>query len=390
MPISAALPAPQQRQNLAGQLFGPNVGGFVGGLGMNPLFMGGLTTLMGQGPTAGAQIAQATQQGQMRQSEFDRQQQQRQRMQEIWGSAFPGGQPNMEHPLLRGLPPELASVVAALGPEQGVPFLGKYTLSSAEMRQRLDNELAVLRERSRLEAERRAKVGLNPIYGVDEHGNPVVLQTTETGEVIRSQMPEGVRISREPIRMDAGTHWVLVDPITRQQIGTVPKATEEEASRRARGQELGKAEGAAMAGYEDSVSKAQLALSTIQKIKDHPARERMTGWSSYLPTVTPSGRGFQALLGQLEGQVFLEAYSGLRGGGHITEIEGEKAQRALARLDTAQSEEEFVQALDDLASVIRAGMQRAAKKAGVSTPQTEQRATRYRYNPATGDLEPAQ
>src|SRR5690606_502723 len=57
MPISAAFPAPQQRQNLAGQLFGPNVGGFVGGLGMNPLFMGGLTTLMGQGPTAGAQIA---------------------------------------------------------------------------------------------------------------------------------------------------------------------------------------------------------------------------------------------------------------------------------------------------------------------------------------------
>lgn len=330
----------------------------------SPLWLGGAALLSGEGfggALRGMQLGAGFRQQRRQQEEEEAA---RQRFQSLFEN---GG--------LSGIDPALSRLAQTVGPDQGAKILADALLA---------------KYRNDLGASRGARVGLNPIYGVDDQGNPVVLQTTETGEVIRSRMPEGVRISREPIRMDAGTHWVLVDPITRQQIGMVPKATEEEAARRARGQELGKAEGAARAGYEDAVSKAQLALSTIQKIKDHPARERMTGWSSYLPTVTPSGRGFQALLGQLEGQVFLEAYSGLRGGGHITEIEGEKAQRALARLDTAQSEEEFVQALDDLASVIRAGMQRAAKKAGVSTPQTEQRATRYRYNPATGELEPAQ
>lgn len=132
MPISAALPAPQQRQNLAGQLFGPNVGGFVGGLSVNPLFMGGLTTLMGQGPTAGAQIAQATQQGQMQQSEFERQQQQRQRMQEIWGRVFPGGQPAQDHPLTRGLPEQILGLAQAMGPEEGLQFLARHTLQRPE------------------------------------------------------------------------------------------------------------------------------------------------------------------------------------------------------------------------------------------------------------------
>src|SRR5690554_5911292 len=113
MAISAAFPGmqPQRPQNLAGQMFGQGVGNFVGGLGANPLFMGGLTTLMGQGAGTGAQIAQATQQGRMQQSEFERQQQQRQRLQQSWESAFPGGQPNPEHPLLRGLPPDIAGMV---------------------------------------------------------------------------------------------------------------------------------------------------------------------------------------------------------------------------------------------------------------------------------------
>jgi hypothetical protein len=330
----------------------------------SPLWLGGAALLSGEGfggALRGMQLGAGFRQ-QRRQQEEEEAARQRFR------SLFENGG-------LSGIDPAFSRLAQAVGPQEGAKILADALL--AKMR-----------------ADRAAasggRAGLQVIYGVDEQGNPVALQPTDTGQLVRSQMPAGVTISREPLRFDAGTHFVLMDPITRQQIGIIPKATEEEAASRARGQELGKAEGAARAGYEDAVSKAQLALSTIQKIKDHPARERMTGWSSYLPTVTPSGRGFQALLGQLEGQVFLEAYSGLRGGGHITEIEGEKAQRALARLDTAQSEEEFVQALDDLASVIRAGMQRAAKKAGVSTPQTEQRATRYRYNPATGELEPAQ
>src|SRR5690606_16630763 len=119
-------------QNLAGQMFGQNVGSYVGGLGANPLFMGGLTTLMGQGAGTGAQIAQATQQGRMQQSELERQQQQRQRMQEVWGRVFQDGQPAPDRPLTKGMSPQLLSLAQARGPEEGLNFLGRAALQGPQ------------------------------------------------------------------------------------------------------------------------------------------------------------------------------------------------------------------------------------------------------------------
>jgi len=102
---------------------------FAQHIGASPLFMGGLTMLAGQGPGAGAQIAQATQQGRMQQVDWQQQQAQRQRMQEAWGRLFPDGQsPSMDHPLARGTPPELLSLAQNLGPEEGLKMLGNWQL----------------------------------------------------------------------------------------------------------------------------------------------------------------------------------------------------------------------------------------------------------------------
>src|SRR5678809_154744 len=59
------------------------------------------------------------------QSEYERQQSQRTVMDRIWGEAFPNGQPNMQHPLVRGLDPRVAQMIASMGPEQALPMLAQ-------------------------------------------------------------------------------------------------------------------------------------------------------------------------------------------------------------------------------------------------------------------------
>lgn len=218
--------------------------------------------------------------------------------------------------------------------------------------------------RTRGAADGPDRVGLQPIYGVDAEGNPVVMQPSSTGQMVRSQMPEGVTVSRTPVRMDAGTHFVLLDPITRQQIGTVPKDIAGAESARA----VGKARGEAVVDLPTALQKGQQALTLINEAIDHPGRATATGMSSYFdPRAYLPGtnaRDFYARNRQLQGQTFLEAFESLKGGGHITEVEGQKASDAIARLDTSQSDGAYLQALKDLRAIVSRGMQRARQRAG--------------------------
>lgn len=54
---------------------------------------------------------------------------------------------------------------------------------------------------------------------------------------------------------------------------------------------------------------------------------------------------------QLQGQAFLQAFEALKGGGQISEIEGEKATIAIARLQRATTEKDFYDALKDVKKV---------------------------------------
>lgn len=85
----------------------------------------------------------------------------------------------------------------------------------------------------------RDKFGLNPQYGVDEQGNPVLLQVGSGGAAVKTQMPDGVTLSKEPIKLDAGTHFVLLDPITRQPVGQIPKDLAGAEREKAAGKALG-------------------------------------------------------------------------------------------------------------------------------------------------------
>ena len=75
---------------------------------------------------------------------------------------------------------------------------------------------------------------------------------------------------------------------------------------------------------------------------------------------------FNTRLEQVKGKAFQEAFAALKGAGAITDIEGQKASAALARLSTAQSEEEFVKALDEFKVIVIKGQNRAQEKAGLT------------------------
>lgn len=113
---------------------------------------------------------------------------------------------------------------------------------------------------------------------------------------------------------------------------------------------------------------AQIAV--IDKALAHPGREAATGLSgvldprNYVPGTNP--RDFQVVLDQIGGTAFLQAFESLKGGGQITEVEGKKATDAIARLNRAQSDEEFQRSLMDLREVMQKGQERLN---GGRTPQ---------------------
>lgn len=119
--------------------------------------------------------------------------------------------------------------------------------------------------------------------------------------------------------------------------------------------------------------KAQQALNLLDQIENHPGLSAVVG----APNPLKGGFGafnipgsqaadFRTYLDQLGGQIFLDAYQGLKGGGQITEVEGEQAKNAIARMQSAQSEQSFKNAINDYRAVINAGVQRARAAAGVN------------------------
>jgi hypothetical protein len=202
---------------------------------------------------------------------------------------------------------------------------------------------------------------LTPQYGTNEKGEPVLIQTGKSGEAIQTKLPAGVKISSGVEKFDLGTEWGLYDRRTGQLVGKQAKdiAGKESA------EERGKARGLAQVNLPNAIAGAQQTLDIIKSIKGDPYRERGTGASSVFNSIPATGGyDFAQKLEQLKGKAFLEAFQSLKGGGAITEIEGKKAENAIARLSAGQSEGAFLEALNELETIVTAGMGRARARAG--------------------------
>jgi hypothetical protein len=113
-------------------------------------------------------------------------------------------------------------------------------------------------------------------------------------------------------------------------------------------------------------------LSSIDSLANDPYLDSMVGsvQGRWLPNVTSDAARVQSKMDQIGGQSFLQAFNMLRGAGQITEQEGRKATEAMARLNTAQSEEDYRQALAELRGVVERGIESARRKAGGGAAQS--------------------
>lgn len=110
----------------------------------------------------------------------------------------------------------------------------------------------------------------------------------------------------------------------------------------------------------------------IQKAtKPHPGFSSYVGFS-FLPgqrfVEGSDAASYEVRQKQIEGKAFLEAFNALKGGGSITEKEGEKATQAITRMNKASNEKEYISAARELQDIMRRGVDRARAKAGQTSP----------------------
>lgn len=185
------------------------------------------------------------------------------------------------------------------------------------------------------------ETGLQPQMMRDENGNTIYVQATKDGRLIRSQVPEGFQ---------------PYDPYS--------KAFETGA-----GSAAGKAQGEAAANLPTDLATADQAITELDELIAHPGLSTIAGsFDQYRPAWTMGAKGKDALarFNQAKGRAFLQAFGMLKGGGQITEIEGIKAEQAMARMDRAQSEPEFIQALKDFRDAVASGREKLIQRAGMT------------------------
>jgi hypothetical protein len=130
----------------------------------------------------------------------------------------------------------------------------------------------------------------------------------------------------------------------------------------------GEAIGDAQVNLRSVVDGANQVITTVNKIRNHPALDAvfnnwMGGLNPKLFAANTPERDLAELLEQATGTVFLQGFKAVKGGGQITEIEGQKAEVSLANLDKAQTKGQFMNGLEEFLGVVVRGAKDAELKA---------------------------
>ena len=161
--------------------------------------------------------------------------------------------------------------------------------------------------------------------------------------------------------------------------------------------------------YTDTVSKSRNTLNALDQMigdarverdrivipkggrRPHGGFEGVVGFG--IPGVRfiqgTQAADFDALLEQVQSGAFLKAFNDLRGGGSITQIEGEKATMALTRVKRAQSEIGFVKAAREFVEILRDGIKNADKRYARLTGEAPPAAPTQRKTSTKSTLSPA-
>ncbi len=232
--------------------------------------------------------------------------------------------------------------------------------------------------------------GVKTVIGIPGLGGNATTVTGSTQAVTMTPAQEreardsAIRIKQEGERIGLeGRRVAVMEENSRRDKD--PEFQRTMAAAKATGEAIAKNDVAAKQALPKIISDAQLALNVVdqmvgkQEVRDkngkliqaatapHPGFQDAVGatWkpgARFVPGTNAAS--FQALQDQVEGTAFLSAFEALKGGGAISEKEGEKATAARMRMRLAQNEEEYVKAAREFQEIVRTGVQNAQRKAG--------------------------
>lgn len=190
--------------------------------------------------------------------------------------------------------------------------------------------------RSPADANSTPETGLQPqMMRNPETGETIYVQPTKDGRLLKSQVPDGFQ---------------PYDPYEKKYQ-----------------EKLGGLNAESAANLPTDLATADQAITELDALINHPGLSSISGSiDQFRPSWTMGAEGKDALarFNQAKGRAFLQAFGMLKGGGQITEIEGVKAEQAMARMDRAQSEPEFKQALVEFRDAVAAGREKLIQRAG--------------------------
>lgn len=195
-------------------------------------------------------------------------------------------------------------------------------------------------------------------------GNPVPIQNADgsisygqignKGSFKPIQLNEGQTFAPPTKTIDTGTEIILTDQAG-NVISRTPKQNYQAENEKARGASDGKNASEALASLPGTESFASSIDKQIDDLKNDPYLDKMLGWNDWLPNVYPDAKRVQSKIDQLKGGAFIAARDWLKGQGPITDFESARAEAAYARLNTAQSPEDFRLALEDFRNAVKSG-----------------------------------
>lgn len=207
-----------------------------------------------------------------------------------------------------------------------------------------------------------------PYY--DKDGNLRYRQLSDKGGGKDLDFGPGSTAAPTTRTVDTGTELITVGP-GGQEVKRTTKQNYEAAKDTAQGSTEGKAAGEAVSSLPADLMQADQTIKNIDQLLTSKGLDSIVGSvDQFRPSWTMGADGRDALtrLKQLQGGAFLQAYGLLKGGGQITEVEGGKAQDAMARMDRSLDEPHFRAALKDFRDAVEQGVAKMKERAKMASP----------------------
>jgi hypothetical protein len=133
------------------------------------------------------------------------------------------------------------------------------------------------------------------------------------------------------------------------------------------GRTIGKTQGAISAALPQTTAAFNDSMKLFGSIKSIPDKEMALAFGPIdkrLPDIGGYNTNIRARIGQLKGKAFLNAFSSLRGGGTISNVEGDKATAAQFRINEAGTVPEMRAAMADAEALMRSTYGATLQQAG--------------------------